>query len=89
MPVDPLTIGLILAMAGSPRADSPRDLPRSEVLPSAELLEFLGAWSTDDGEWVAPEMFEQMNVPELNNTAPDERATEQRQTPRQGQEGRL
>jgi hypothetical protein len=27
-------------------------------MPSMELLEFLGSWETDDGEWVDPAQFE-------------------------------
>lgn len=30
-----------------------------EELPSAELLDFLSEWETDDGEWVAIEWFEE------------------------------
>lgn len=29
-------------------------------MPSLELLEFLGDWETDDGEWIDPEELEQI-----------------------------
>ncbi|NDY42903.1 hypothetical protein G3N55_08625 [Dissulfurirhabdus thermomarina] len=32
--------------------------------PPVELLEFLGEWETDDGQWVAPEDVERMDLPE-------------------------
>ncbi len=32
--------------------------------PSLELLEFLGSWETDDGEWIDPSELEDEPVPE-------------------------
>ncbi len=37
-----------------------------------ELLEFLGEWETDDGEWVDPDQFEE----EENEDKEDEKTTE-------------
>ena len=31
-------------------------------MPSLELLEFLGDWETDDGEWIDPEELDQIAV---------------------------
>lgn len=33
-------------------------------MPSMELLEFLGSWETDDGEWVDPMLFENTPLPD-------------------------
>ena len=33
-------------------------------MPSMELLEFLGSWETDDGEWVDPMLLENTPLPE-------------------------
>ena len=32
--------------------------------PSLELLEFLGSWETDDGEWIDPSELDDQPVPE-------------------------
>ncbi len=37
-----------------PATQSPQE-QEQEPGPSLELLEFLGQWETDDGEWIAPE----------------------------------
>ncbi len=49
--------GLALGQGGSPAPASPATEPsaQAEQGPSLELLEFLGQWETDDGEWIAPE----------------------------------
>lgn len=36
----------------------PVTLAEEEELPSAELIDFLSAWETDEGEWADPELFE-------------------------------
>jgi hypothetical protein len=36
--------------------------------PSMELLEFLGAWETADGEWIDPEEMEQIELQEPEHT---------------------
>jgi hypothetical protein len=33
-------------------------------MPSMELLEFLGSWETDAGEWIDPALVEQMPLPD-------------------------
>ncbi|QPJ63770.1 MAG: hypothetical protein G3M70_09120 [Candidatus Nitronauta litoralis] len=33
----------------------------SDVVPSLELLEYLGEFETEDGEWIDPEELEQMD----------------------------
>ncbi|MCH7501481.1 MAG: hypothetical protein IH886_16035 [Nitrospinae bacterium] len=50
--------------------------PPAEVdteTPSMDLLEFLGDWETDDGEWIDPEEMEQIELQEpehANDEAP-------------------
>lgn len=39
-------------------------------MPSMELLEFLGAWETDDGEWVDPAILDDTGLP--NQESSDE-----------------
>jgi hypothetical protein len=36
--------------------------PEEAERPSLELLEFLGNWETDDGEWIDPEELEQIAI---------------------------
>ena len=36
-----------------------------EELPTLELLEFLGEWEMDNGEWVDPEKFEDEDFTKL------------------------
>ncbi len=57
-----LTLGLlgaafVLAQDGSPPPEGAGTEPsaQQEQGPSLELLEFLGQWETDDGEWIAPQ----------------------------------
>ena len=58
-PVDSLEILLILSLALSPNAFA--DEP-----PEMALLEFLGEWETNDGEWLDPSELEEL--PELTQT---------------------
>lgn len=37
---------------------------QEEMAPSMELLEFLGDWSVDDGEWLDLVELEKINLPE-------------------------
>jgi hypothetical protein len=39
----------------APEGVAAQQPPQSEQGPSLELLEFLGQWETDNGEWIAPE----------------------------------
>lgn len=36
------------------------DAGKEEELPSMELLEFLGEWETEDGEWIDPEELDEI-----------------------------
>ena len=36
--------------------------------PSMELLEFLGSWETDDGEWVDPDLLEDTLLPDQESS---------------------
>ncbi len=47
----------LLIMSGARAADQHGDDAQAEA-PPLELLEFLGQWETDDGEWIAPEELE-------------------------------
>lgn len=64
MRVKPFCIAVILTLsvgltgvAGADSPDSPGSIDPSEgeqELPSDELLDFLGQWETDRGQWVDP-----------------------------------
>jgi hypothetical protein len=44
------------AQTASPAPEGPAaQQQEQEQGPSLELLEFLGQWETDDGEWIAPQ----------------------------------
>lgn len=50
---------LILLMASSVwGADQDGSDGQTEMPPPLELLEFLGQWETDDGEWIDPQELE-------------------------------
>ena len=52
MPVDWLVMGLVATMAfAEPELVDP------DLESDLELLEFLGSWETDDGEWIDPTML--------------------------------
>lgn len=55
MPVESLLIGLVVVVATS----EPQivESEESDPLPEIELLEFLGSWETDSGEWVDPTVW--------------------------------
>ncbi|MBL0714711.1 MAG: hypothetical protein JJV98_13535 [Desulfosarcina sp.] len=38
------------------------------AMPSIELLEFLGTWQTDDGEWVDPGILDDTILPEQESS---------------------
>jgi hypothetical protein len=42
--------------------------------PPLELLEFLGQWETEDGEWISPEDIEYLNLAELMRMAEQQAA---------------
>jgi len=70
-PVDFVT-GLVIALmiSGAPvYAEPPSNADQnksSDVSPSLELLEYLGEFETEDGEWIDPEELEQMD--DINNS---------------------
>lgn len=37
-------------------------------LPSMELLEFLGEWESEDGEWIDPLLLDEMPIPERESS---------------------
>ena len=37
-------------------------------MPSMELLEFLGEWETEDGEWIDPILLDEMLSPERESS---------------------
>ena len=41
-------------------------------IPTEELLEFLGEWETEDGEWLDPEELEEEDFAELLQITDDE-----------------
>ena len=53
-----LTIG-----SGQVSGQEQIDLPGPDQPPSLELLEFLGEWQTDDGEWIDPAGLEHLDLP--------------------------
>jgi len=46
--------------------------PEEAERPSLELLEFLGDWETDDGEWIDPEELEQIAIADQKQEYDDE-----------------
>jgi len=44
-------------------------LAAEQPTPSLELLEFLGEWETDDGEWVDPEVVADIQLPTEADTS--------------------
>ena len=47
--------------------------PEEAERPSLELLEFLGDWETDDGEWIDPEELEQSVIADQEQEVEDEK----------------
>lgn len=65
---------VLMLMASSARtADQLGTGAQVEAPPPLELLEFLGQWETDDGEWIDPQALED---PELVNLLEAVMATE-------------
>ena len=58
MPVELLALGLTLALAAEEPAQA------DDEAPPVELLEFLGAWMTDDGAWIDPFSLPDPDAPE-------------------------
>ena len=59
-----LLLGLVSAPALAQEPDQVRQAipPEEAEMPSLELLEFLGDWETEDGEWIDPEELEQIAI---------------------------
>ena len=71
-----IATGLFIALliSGAPvYAEPPSDADQnksSDVSPSLELLEYLGEFETEDGEWIDPEELEQMDDISDNSKPP-------------------
>ncbi len=59
----PLVLTLLMGSGARAADQHAADAP-TEAPPPLELLEFLGQWETDDGEWIDPQELEN---PELVN----------------------
>lgn len=57
-----LLLGLLSSPAFAQEPDPSRKSTEESEMPSLELLEFLGDWETDDGEWIDPEELEQITL---------------------------
>jgi len=44
------------------------DIENDTSMPSMELLEFLGGWETDDGEWVDPALLNDTALPDQESS---------------------
>ncbi len=70
---------LLLGLLNSPAlAQEPGQVRESASkenteMPSLELLEFLGDWETDDGEWIDPEELEQIAIADQEQEVEDEK----------------
>jgi hypothetical protein len=67
VPADLLALGLAAALAAEPAA--PADAP------PVALIEFLGLWTTEDGQWIDPEALDALpdepaDAPEAGAGAP-------------------
>jgi len=70
---------MILALFGAPIRAS----IASDELPSMELLEFLGEWQTEEGDWIDPTRFLDINETDLDSeqlkkTSTDDNVKEER-----------
>jgi hypothetical protein len=52
---------------GIPAQKAENSVEEVEV-PSMEMIEFLGAWETDDGEWVDPLLLEDIPIPDQESS---------------------
>jgi hypothetical protein len=57
-----LLLGLLSSPALAQEPDQNREATEEMEMPSLELLEFLGDWETEDGEWIDPEELEQIAI---------------------------
>ena len=56
---------MLLAMSGARAADQSGSDAPTAAPPPLELLEFLGQWETDDGEWIDPQALEDPELASL------------------------
>ncbi len=56
---------MLLAGSGARAADQSGSDAPTAVPPPLELLEFLGQWETDDGEWIDPQALEDPELASL------------------------
>lgn len=71
---------LILAALSAPvqaqptesTATNKRQAKKGQEIPTLEMLEFLGEWETEDGQWIDPEELEQMPLPDSKKKNEDE-----------------
>lgn len=62
---------MIVLLAGGSAAAA-EEKAQAQEPPSMELLEFLGQWQTDDGEWIDPTALERMVIPEQEQRGSDD-----------------
>ncbi len=60
------TISQPLLLHADSRKDSVNETDRDggQSMPSLELLEFLGDWETENGQWIDPQDLDQIPLPE-------------------------
>lgn len=67
-----MTLMLITGIASSARAEAAEDDPGEQegpMMPDIELLEFLGSFQTDSGEWIDPNSLLSEDFDEFLNLA--------------------
>jgi hypothetical protein len=57
--------GWVLIIMGLFPTVNPAGTVHTQELPTAEFLEFLSEWETDQGEWVGPALFEDDSFDQL------------------------
>jgi len=66
-----LLLGLLNAPALAQEPEPIRENTEETETPSLELLEFLGDWEMDDGEWIDPEELEQIALTDQEQEVED------------------
>jgi hypothetical protein len=66
-----LLLGLLNAPALAQEPEQIRENNEETETPSLELLEFLGDWEMDDGEWIDPEELEQIALTDQEQEVED------------------
>lgn len=57
--------GLLLIIMGLFTTSNPAGTVQMQESPSAEFLDFLSEWETDQGEWMGPALFEDDSFDQL------------------------